>query len=417
MPLTSFLHGVSAMKGSLDILSCGTDLPDITLPILKKADHLFGSRTLLAACSSLPAEKHVISAKASQEAVLALQLVRAGFRVAVLASGDALYHGMGGTIAALPEAAEVSIRFHPGITAFQALFHRLGIAWDNARLFSAHWQTPPLREMAEAPLSVVYGGSRFPAHVLAKLIVNFHPPFARRPGVLAERIGTTDERIVSGTLEELASVPAGPTSILLLLPTELLPPVLGLGLPEQVYLKENHLITASDVRAVILARLKLPSWGVLWDLGAGSGSVGLEAAALRPGLQVFAVERKNERCGMIEANRQIMGVGNHTLLEGEMPDILASLPAPDRIFVGGGGNNLQKILAVAHAALRPGGLLLASSVTLDSFRILVEWAPQFRTDLCSLDIAVEQPLAGSHRYLKQQNRIHIFSFRSPNSLS
>lgn len=403
------------MNGSLDVLSCGTALPDVTLPLLRQAEHLFGSSTLLAACSSLPAQKHRITAKAAEEAAEAIRLVRAGYRVVVLASGDALYHGFGGTLAALPEAKELSIRFHPAITAFQALFHRLGLPWDNARLFSAHWQVPPLREIVESPLSVVYGGSHFPAHILARQITAFYPTFSKRQAILAEQLGAPEERIISGTLEELGSVTTGPTSILLLLPTELPAPVLGLGLPNQTYQKENELITAQDVRAVVLSRLRLPSWGVLWDLGAGSGSVGLEAAALRPGLHVIAIERKLERCAMIEANQKNMGVSNHTLYSGEMPEILDSLPMPDRVFVGGGGKKLRAILAVAHARLRPGGLLVAASVTLDSFKTLIEWSPEFRTALCSLDIAVEQPLAGQFTHLKMQNRIHVFTFIKPSS--
>lgn len=400
--------------GSLDILSCGMGLPDTDLPLLREAEHLFGSRALLACCSGLSAEKHIISAKAAQDAAEALRLVRSGRRVVALASGDALYHGFGGTIAALPETAGLPIRFHPGITAFQALFHRLGLVWNDARLFSAHWHMPPLREIAESPLAVVYGGSRFPAHLLAGLTAAFHPSFAKRRGVLAERLGGPEERIIHGTLEELATVTTGPTSILLLLPTELPAPVLGLGLPEETYQKENNLITASDVRAVILARLRLPAWGVLWDLGAGSGSVGLEAATLRPRLHVFGVERKPERCAMIEANKRTLGITNYTLHAGELPEILAFLPSPDRIFVGGGGNALAAVLSAAHAALRPGGLLLASSVTLESFRTLMEWTPECRTGLCSLDIANEQPLAGDHRHLKAQNRIHLFTFAKAN---
>lgn len=86
------------------------------------------------------------------------------------------------------------------------------------------------------------------------------------------------------------------------------------------------------MRAVILARLRLPAWGVLWDLGAGSGSVGLEAATLRPRLHVFGVERKPERCAMIEANKRTLGITNYTLHAGELPEILAFLPPPDRIL-------------------------------------------------------------------------------------
>ncbi len=398
------------MSGTLDIISCGISPPDTNLPLLQQAEHVFGSRRLLAYCSDLTATLHRISANAAQDAVEVLQLVRKGYRVVALATGDALYYGFGATIVARPEAEGLSIRFHPGITAFQALFHRLGLPWEKAALFSAHWHAPPLREMAEASLAVVYGGSHFPAHQIAQLLITFHPAFAQRKGVLAELLGAVEERVIPGTLEELAHTVTGPTSILLLLPTDIPPPILGLGLPDTAYQKENHLITAPDVRAVILARLRLPAWGVLWDLGAGSGSVGLEAAALRPGISVFAVERNPRRCDLILVNKKAMGVVNHILQKGEMPEALAALPRPDRVFVGGGGSALKDILSAAYAALRPGGLLLTSCITLESFRILMDWKPQYRVGLCSVDIAAEQILAGRYHSLKAQNRIHLFTF-------
>lgn len=132
------------------------------------------------------------------------------------------------------------------------------------------------------------------------------PASARRAAIIAERIGSDDERILSGTLGELADAACGPTSILVIFPAahadchvqdaaattrgsaSIQAPILALGLPEEAFERENNLITASDVRAVILSRLRLPAWGTLWDVGAGSGSVGLEAAALRPALAYTA---------------------------------------------------------------------------------------------------------------------------------
>ena len=90
-------------------------------------------------------------------------------------------------------------------------------------------------------------------------------------------------------------------------------PILTLGLPEEDYERENNLITASDVRAVILSRLRLPAWGTLWDIGAGSGSVGLEAAGLRPNLNVVGIERKPERGAIIKRNRARLGVSNYKM--------------------------------------------------------------------------------------------------------
>lgn len=434
------------MNLSLDILSCGIgDLAETLTPhqrlLIEQADVLFGSRTLLAQVP-YTGTTVVIGAAARQDAQHALELFRVGKRVVVLASGDALYHGFGGTLARLLDMLETegtggAVRYHPGITAFQALFHRLGLPWDDARLFNAHQDTGfSLREIVEAPLAVVYGGSRAPAHELARRILAFHPESAKRTAIMTENLTCafpctddqqaaspdswrTKERILRGSLTELATIAVGPTSILVLLPAPDAPsPPLALGLPEDEYERENNLITPSDVRAVVLARLRLPVTGVLWDIGAGSGSVGLEAAALRPRLRVFGVEKHPDRIAMIERNRLRLGVGNHVVLQADAADIAAipdqnALPRPDRVFVGGGGERLSTILDACFTALKPSGILIASAVTLETLHKLYAWHPEYRTDLSALDIAHEQPLAGRYHQLKPQNRITLFTFCKP----
>ena len=303
---------------------------------------------------------------------------------------------------------------------------------------------------------------------------------------------------LSGPLADLARTECGPTSILLALltPWHCVPhtvariahyarpdsgihegspifhsipaPILTLGFPEEDYERENNLITASDVRAVILSRLRLPAWGTLWDIGAGSGSVGLEAAGLRPNLNVVGIERKPERGAIIERNRARLGVSNYTLHigdalelihassvdnrlsspyggtpaaqpphqsevlgkrgegpgEGEMRSLLQkgslspspggsapSLPPPDRVFIGGGGRDLPELLAACMERMPPGGIMAASAVTLESFHALSAWSPDRRTGLCSLNIAHEQPIAGTSHHLKQQNTIYLFTFQ------
>lgn len=495
--------------GRLDVVSCGIGFPGDadTLALLRGADTVYGSRSLLAACPVALKDARIIGAKAREDAAEALALCRTGRRVVALASGDALYHGFGGTLSALCEKGD-GITYHPGITAFQALFHRLGLPWDAARLFCAHsGGSLPARDIVEAPLSVTYAGTRYPADAVARALLDVHPASGRRAAVIAERLGSPDERILSGPLEDLARTACGPTSVLVVFPeryakndprqsatgtpggvpdpvrepaarlldavipgplasatgpdtrtarvtpnaaapdgladasdapesrpadtapTAIPAPILALGLPEADYARENNLITASDVRAVILSRLRLPAWGTLWDIGAGSGSVGLEAAALRPNLDVHGVERKPERGALIERNRLRMGIANYTLHVGDalgavrdtpsLPDGNIPtpstegfpLPAPDRVFIGGGGGDLPELLAACLRRLRPGGLIVASAVTLESFAALLAWSPERRIGLCRLDIADEQPIAGTNHHLKHRNTIHVFTFR------
>ena len=363
-------NGTDTEAGRIDVVSCGVGFPKDaeTLGLIGRADVVFGSRALLGACPVEARLTRIIGAKAREDAADALALCRAGRHVVVLASGDALYHGFGGTLSGMARPDDAIVH-HPGITAFQALFHRLGLPWQDARLFSAHsGEALPARAIAEAPLSVAYAGSRYPAHAIAQAVLKLHPASAERAAVIAERLGSPKERLFSGPLADLARTECGPTSILLLLPNHwgcaphsvarfaldarpgpredapavrsIPAPILTLGLPEEDYERENNLITASDVRAVILSRLRLPAWGTLWDIGAGSGSVGLEAAGLRPNLNVIGIERKPERGAIIERNRARLGVPNYTLHIGDalglirassigsLPNGMPGLPRP-----------------------------------------------------------------------------------------
>ena len=132
-------NGMDAEAGRIDVVSCGIGFPEDaeTLGLIGRADVVYGSRALLAACPVEARLTRIIGAKAREDAADALTLCRAGRHIVVLASGDALYHGFGGTLSGMAHPDD-TIVYHPGITAFQALFHRLGLPWQDARLFSAH---------------------------------------------------------------------------------------------------------------------------------------------------------------------------------------------------------------------------------------------------------------------------------------
>ena len=119
------------------------------------------------------------------------------------------------------------------------------------------------------------------------------------------------------------------------------------------------MITKAEVRAVALGKLALPATGVVWDVGAGSGSVAVECARLAPGLRVYAVERRRDDVERLRQNSSGTGV---VVVEGEAPEVLAELPDPDRVFVGGGGLN---VLEFVMGRLRPDGVVVATYAALD----------------------------------------------------
>jgi precorrin-6Y C5,15-methyltransferase (decarboxylating) len=167
-------------------------------------------------------------------------------------------------------------------------------------------------------------------------------------------------------------------------------------LPEAVYAHRDGQITKAEVRAVSLSKLRLRPGAVLWDVGAGCGSVSLEAAALLVGGRVYAVERDPAQLGYLQANAAARPMPALAIVAGEAPAALAGLPDPDAVFLGGSGGRLEAVLAHVAARLRPGGRLVANFATLEHLHLATSWlnAQGWAMDLVQLAVARADDLAG-----------------------
>ncbi len=407
------------MAGKITILSCGTvprNMAHGRAQLFAESGFLVGSRRLLAEHPDFSGRKIILGADTAKIVLKLCESAAQGAKIIVLASGDALFHGIGGTFARLgkEKLAEFTLNIEPAPTAFQTLFAYLGIPWDRARFFSLHQGGKvPAREILSATISVVYGGSRINAAQAAATLVENFSEFAERPAVLAENIGFENELIHSATLSEISRLNCGPISILLLL--EMTEPTTGpelpLGLDNSFYAHENGLITGSEVRCAALAKLRLPPAGVLWDVGAGSGSVGLEAAALRPGLEVYALEQNSARISQIEENARHLGVANFTVVNSLAPEGFSTIPEPDRIFIGGGGEQLTEILESGFAGLKSGGVMVVSALTLEALAKIASFKPECHLETVQIAIARSVELAGKYHFMKNENQITLSVFK------
>ncbi|MEW6446509.1 MAG: precorrin-6Y C5,15-methyltransferase (decarboxylating) subunit CbiT [Bacillota bacterium] len=180
------------------------------------------------------------------------------------------------------------------------------------------------------------------------------------------------------------------------------------GIPDGLFLRGGAPLTREEIRVVVLAKLRLMSGGVLWDIGAGTGSVAIEAARLMPGDKVFAVEARPERAELIAANRERFGVENLVVVPGEAPEVLQSLPQPDRVFIGGSGGRLPEILSFLSGVLPVGGRLAVSAVTLETLReglAVLDW-PGWNGETISLTLARGEKL-GKARLLRGENPVFL----------
>lgn len=291
---------------------------------------------------------------------------RAGRAVSVLASGDPGFFGIVRVLAT--RMGSGLLRVHPAPSAVSLAFARLGLSWDDATVVSAHGR--PLADAVRAvrsspqPSVAILASPDNPPQVVARTLIAAGEPTGRQTiAAVASRLGEEGEVVTVSDLAAIAKGSFDPFSVLVLTGRTPRPgtPSLAWGLAEAEFDHRDGMITKAEVRAVALGKLDLPPSGVLWDVGAGSGSVGIECGRLRPVLDVFAVERDPVQVGMIRSNAVRHRV-SLTVTEGTAPDALAGLPDPDRVFVGGGG---IEVLDAVLGRLRPVGIVVATYAIVD----------------------------------------------------
>ena len=169
------------------------------------------------------------------------------------------------------------------------------------------------------------------------------------------------------------------------------------------------LITKDEVRAVALHALRLPERGVMWDIGAGSGAVSVEAARLSPRLRIFAVEKEPAQIERILENRAFFGLPSIEAVEGEAPAALGPLPAPDRVFVGGSGGRLAQIIETVGAGMEK-GIVVVNAATLDTLNEAVAGLEKagFRLGVSQVSIARMRP-AGGKRLMTALNPVFVIT--------
>ena len=287
----------------------------------------------------------------------------AGRSVCLLASGDP---GFFGIVRALGErCAPEDLEVHPAPSSVSMAWAAAGMAWDDADVVSAHgrpWEAA-IAAVVGSPKVAVLTAPANPPETLGKELVS--RGCGDRSVVVASRLGEADERVVRTDLQGLAEGSFDPLSVVLVVAAEPSSdgPSISWGRDEATFDHRDGMITKSEVRSVVLGKLELPRGGVLWDVGAGSGSVGIEAATIAPELRVYAVERSTADAARVATNSAAAGVADRVeVVEAEAPSVFGVLPDPDRVFVGGGGLDA---VTVAWDRLRPGGVLVATFVLLD----------------------------------------------------
>lgn len=393
------------------VVGCGVSPECISLETrnrILEADVLAGGKRLLEFFPDFKGRK--IAIKSSVTAVISeISKLSKNQKVAILASGDPLFHGVGALIARHFPKDELEII--PNISAMQSLFSKLKIPWDKAKLLSIHGgRSISFRNTLSSSISAIYCDDKTTAAALAAKFVESFPVCGRRAAVLAENLGMKNERIKTDSLSRISKMKCGSLSILVILPSgKITDEGIVLGLPDSSYICENRMITHSEVRAVALSKLKIGA-GVMWDIGAGSGSVGIEAASLCSDLNVKAIESDSRRFIQIKKNIGAFGVSNVEAIKGDALKLLAKLTTKPRcVFIGGGGKDVRLLAEKAFGKLLPGGRMVVSAVLLETKAELTKCLKKNFKEAVSVSVSRSSKL-GESRLMRSENSVDIFVY-------
>lgn len=182
------------------------------------------------------------------------------------------------------------------------------------------------------------------------------------------------------------------------------------GIPDDLFIRGNIPMTKEEIRAVVIAKLRLKPGQIVFDIGAGTGSISIEAAFQVGNGIVYAVERKGEAISLIKKNAANFGLDNIELVSGEAPQVLAGLPAPNRVIIGGSGGYLQQMLKIVDNKLKKRGRIVITAVTINTLNQAIEYLGglQYQVDICNIAVTRTKKVADYHMFAAL-NPVYIIS--------
>ena len=392
----------------------GTDLTETHKRLIAEADVLIGGNRHLDEMPEFEGEK--IAIQSNLKSLVAYMDTRmAHRRIVVLASGDPLFYGIGAYL--VRSLGRDRVRIYPNITAVGAAFSRLNIPWQDVRILSGHGRKltgEAIRNLSDADKIAVYTSpENHPGRIAAMMREHHMEGFHM---CVLERMGYPDETISWMDPTEAGQKTFQEPNMVILIRDEnpagagepacrLMP-----GTPDDRFVHEKGLITKAEVRVVAVARLKLAGHHTLWDLGAGCGSVGLEASLQIPLGQVWAVEKNPQRVAQIRQNIRRFNVKNMHVTQGNLPGTIDALPAPDRVFIGGGGRDLKAIIDASASRMKDDGVITINTVLMENLAVAEQTltANGFTVDMVQLQVSRSHTMPYG-RMLKAENPVWIIT--------
>ena len=412
------------------IIGAGPGNPDLlsraALDAIDIADVVIGAHRALVGIDVPPDVVRCELVKTA-DIVAALTDAASWQRAVVVMTGDVgLFSGARRLVEALSGDAQVAVRVIPGISSASYLAARLARPWQNWRFASAHGVACDIVAEAEraGELFLATSGGEDPSRLSGELV---QAGFGDARVTVAERLSYPDERITCATASEIAGQTFDDLNVMLIdlaggagspvgssasRAASSRWPYASSGIPDELFIRGDVPMTKQEVRAVALAKLRLTATDTVWDVGAGTGSVSIEAALVARAGSVWAVERNAAGVRLIRENADAFGCGNVHAVPGVAPEALAKLPVPDAVFVGGSAGELPSIVEAAlekNSQVR----LCVPCVTVETLTeacALLSGSRFKGFEACQVSAARAEAV-GSHHLMRAQNPVFLVSAR------
>lgn len=365
---------MSVSEPKIHIIGVGSDglagLTAAARSLLSSADLLLGSEHTLRLVPELTAERYPIGADL-QEAVRFLEGRRG--RIVIVASGDPLFFGVARYLC--DRIGKDRFEVLPHVSSMQLAFARVKESWEEAYLtnLATHPVDTVLDRIRTAETVGLFTSEQHDPPRVARTLLARGLDYFR--AYVCENLGGPDERVTQGELNDIAEMEFAPLNVMILKRKPGRPDqrqqantLRRFGNPDDVFAQsrpKSGLVTQAEVRALALAQLDIQPAAIVWDVGAGSGSVAIEAAQLAEAGMVYAIEQDAADFHLTLANADTFGVRNVQAIHGIAPAVFADLPAPDAIFVAGIGREVGRLLEASYEALKPAGRLVVNVATLE----------------------------------------------------
>ena len=388
----------------ISIIGIGDDglegVPAAARKLIESADLLIGAERTLALVPAHHAERLAVGANLDE--AVAKIAAAPNRQIAVLASGDPLFYGLARYLG--DKLGKDRFLVMPHVSSMQLAFARVMESWEEAYLTDLanhrlEHVVERIRTATKVGLFTTEGAS---PNVVAKALLARGIDYFT--AYVCENLGSPDERVTQGELAEIATMAFSPLNVMILVRKPNVPDrpadMIGhrrFGNPDEAFLQskpKQGLLTPAEVRSLALAELDLGPRSVVWDVGAGSGSVSIEAARLASDGATYAIEMDAEDHALIEQNAQRFGVANVVAVLGRAPEVFADLPDPDAVFAQGSGREISRLAQAAFARLRPGGRLVASCGSIENLadlqRTLSELTPHLKVLMLNISRGTPQ---------------------------